>query len=74
MRAASAEIVAGGVSVSVRHNVHAQIAAELDASVGARNVEETGTIQGADPHVFDRFGLYGKIGCLRPANGDQTRR
>src|SRR6267142_49848 len=62
-------IVAG-----VGHHVGAQIAAELDAGISARHVVETGTIQGADPHVFDRFGLYGKISCLCPAHGDQTRR
>jgi hypothetical protein len=54
--------------------VDAQITTQLDAGVGARNVEETGTIQGADPHVFDRFGLYGKVSCLCPTHGDQTRR
>jgi hypothetical protein len=39
---------------------------QLDAGVGARNVEESGTIRGADPHVFDHLGLCGKIGCLCP--------
>src|SRR5258707_7014907 len=45
------------VVVAVEYRVGAQITTQLDAGVGARNVEETGTIQGADPHVFDRFGL-----------------
>src|SRR5664279_3459389 len=50
--------------VLIRRRVDAQITTQLDAGVGTRNVVETGTIQGADPHVFDRFGLYGKISCL----------
>ena len=62
------------VDAAVERGVDAQITTQLDAGVGARNVEETGTIQGADPHVLDRFGLDGKISCLRPAHGDQTRR
>ena len=49
-------------------------AADLDAGIGARNVEEPFAVQTADLHVFDRFGLDGKIGCLRPRNRDQTRR
>src|SRR3954454_4210118 len=52
----------------------AQITTQLDAGVGAWNVEKSGTIQGADPHVLDRFGLDGKISCLSPAHGDTTRR
>ena len=62
------------VDAAVDRQVGAQITTQLDAGVGARNVEETGTIQGADPHVLDRFGLDGKISCLSPTHGDQTRR
>jgi len=39
---------------------------QLDTGVAARNVEETGTIQRADPHVLDRFGLDGKISLPVP--------
>ena len=44
--------------------VGADIAAELDAGVAARDVVETFTIERADLHVLDRLGLDGKIGCL----------
>src|ERR1700694_5533196 len=59
---------------AVERGVDAQITTQLDAGVSARNVEETGTVQGADPHVLDRFGLDGKISCLCPTHGDQARR
>src|SRR5260370_897627 len=62
------------IDVAVERAINAQITTQLDAGVGARNIEETGTIQGADPHVLDRFGLDGKISCLCPAHGEQTRR
>src|SRR6185437_13197443 len=42
--------------------------------VGARDVEETGTIERANLHVLDRFGLDGKISCLCPTYGEQARR
>jgi hypothetical protein len=61
-------------AAGVERGVDAQIAAELDAGVGARDVEESRTIQGADPHVLDRFGLDGKISRLCPSHGDETRR
>ncbi len=60
-------------AASVEASLDAQITTQLDAGVGARDVVESGTIQGADPHVFDRFGLYGKIGRLCPTQSDQTR-
>ena len=59
---------------AVERGIDAQIAAELDAGVGARDVEESRTVQRADPHVFDRFGLHGKISRLCPSHGDETRR
>src|ERR1700682_556574 len=62
------------VDSPVERGVNAQITTELEAGVGARNVEETGTIQGTDPHVLDRFGLDGKISCLCPTHGEKTRR
>src|SRR5437899_167202 len=52
------------VDAAVERGVDAQITTQLDAGVGARDIEETRAIQGADPHVLDRFGLDGKIGRL----------
>jgi len=62
------------VRAAVERGVDAQITTQLDAGVGARDVEESGTIQGANLHVLDRLGLDGKIGCLRSTHGEQTRR
>src|SRR6185369_14620982 len=63
-----------GAGAGVERGVDAQITTQLDAGVGARDVEETRAIQGADPDVLDRFGLDGKIGSLCSAQGDETRR
>jgi hypothetical protein len=41
--------------------------ADLDAGVGSGNVEEPGAVDATNLHVFDRFGLNGKIGSLCPA-------
>jgi hypothetical protein len=66
-------------TAGVERGVNAQIATQLDAGVGARNVEETGTIRRADSHILDRFGLDGKISRLcppmasRPAAEPRTR-
>src|SRR5262249_18138532 len=46
---------------------------DLDASVGSGNVEEPGAVDAANLHVFDRLGLYGKIGSLCPSNRNETR-
>jgi hypothetical protein len=56
------------IDAAVDRQVGAQITTQLDARIGARNVEESGTIERADPHIFDRFGLYGKISCLGSAH------
>ena len=48
--------------------------ADLQARVRPRNVPEARSIQAADLHVLDRLGLYGKVGGLRPGDGDKTRR
>src|ERR1041384_3885505 len=48
--------------------------ADLEAGIGARDVEEPFAVETADLHVFDRLGLDGKIGRLCPSNRDQTRR
>jgi hypothetical protein len=48
-------------------------ARDAQAGVGARDVEEAGTIGGADPHVFHGNGLlYGKIRGLCPGNRGET--
>ena len=48
-------------------------ARDAQAGVRARDVEEAGTIGGADPHVFNRNGLlYGKIRGLCPGNRGET--
>ena len=73
-RAASAKRVAGVVGVGVGQHVDAQIAAQLDAGVGAGDVVEARPIEGADPHIFYRFRLQRKIGCLCPTHRDETRR
>src|SRR5207244_5229338 len=54
--------------------VGSDIAADLETDVSARNVVETLAVQRADLHVFDRFGLDGKIGSLRPRNCDKSCR
>src|SRR4029079_7551107 len=51
----------------------ADIAADLDTSVSARDVEESRAVQATNLHVLDRSGLYGKIGGLRPGNRNETR-
>src|SRR5712671_5969217 len=50
------------------------VAADLETDVGARNVVEALAVEGADLHVFDRFGLDGKIGSLRPRHCDKSCR
>jgi len=62
------------VGAAVERGVDTNVTTQLDAGVSARNVEETSTVQGADPHVLDRFGLDGKIGSLGSTHGDETRR
>src|SRR5215510_1295987 len=50
------------------------IATDLETDLSARDVVETLAVQRADPHVFDRPGLDGKIGGLRPRNRDKCCR
>jgi hypothetical protein len=54
------------VGTAIERGIDAQITTKLDAGVGARDVEETGAVQRADPHIFDRLGLDRKIGRLPP--------
>ena len=51
----------------------AQIAAHLQAGVGAGNVVEPIPVQAADFHVLNRRCLYRHVGCLRPSDRDETR-
>ena len=49
-------------------------AADAQAGVGARNVEEACSVGGADANVFNRRGLLdGKVGGLSPSHRAQTR-
>src|SRR5205823_6472567 len=48
--------------------------ADLDAGIGSGNVEEPGAIDATNLHVFDRFGLNGKIGSLCSRYRNETRR
>src|SRR5215831_2961072 len=72
LRATSAGIMwlpaAGGVPTVVGPN----IATDLETDLSARNVIETLAVQRADLHVFDRLGLDGKIGSLRPRHRDKS--
>src|SRR5262249_24354655 len=51
----------------------ADIAADLNAHVCARDIIETHPVQAANLHVLDRLGLDGKIGCLRPSYRNEPR-
>ena len=65
-----AEIAAPGrraVGAAVEGDVRAQIAAELDAGVGARDEEEAGAVKRTDPYIFNCLGLDRKVGRLCPA-------
>jgi hypothetical protein len=50
----------------------AHVSANLYADIGTGDVVESRTVQGADLHVFDRLGLYGKIGGLCSRNRNDT--
>ncbi len=62
------------VNAAIEGGVDTQITAKLDAGIGARDIEEASAVKRADPDVFDRLGLDGKIGGPCPANGDWSRR
>jgi len=61
------------VDAAVEGGVDAQIAADLDAGIGAGDVLEAGSVERADPHILDGLCLDRKIGRLRPAHGEQAR-
>ncbi len=67
------EVTVGQVAVRVDTQVLTDPTADLEAGIGARDVIEPRTIQTANLHVLDRFGLNGKIGCLRPSDRNETR-
>src|SRR5262249_40478281 len=67
---ANGSTVAGRIEASL----HADRAAKLDAGVSTGDVKDPRAVQTADLHVFDRLGLDGKIGRLRPRHCDETRR
>src|SRR5215510_8456098 len=54
--------------------VSPDVTTDLETDIGAGNVEEALAVEGADLHVFDRLGLDGKIGSLRPRNCDKSCR
>src|SRR4051794_2988605 len=54
--------------------VRPEIHADLQAGIGARDVEESRAIQTTNLHVFDRFGLNGKVGRLRTRHCEQPSR
>ena len=49
---------------AIEGDVGAQIAAELDAGIGARDVEEARAVKRANPYVLHRLGLNRKVGRL----------
>ena len=56
------------VDAAVEGGVGAQIAADLDAGVGAGDEEEARAVKRANPDIFYRFGLDRKVGrfCVPP--------
>jgi len=58
----------GTVGAAVEGGVGAQIAANLDAGVGAGDVKEARAVKRADPDIFYRLGLDRKVGrfCAPP--------
>ena len=52
-------------------DVGAQVAAEFDAGVSSRNVKEDRAVKGANPDIFNGFGLDRKIGRLNLAYSKQ---
>src|SRR5262249_4032522 len=73
-RAAAAGILRLPAAIGVPAIAGADIAADLETDVSARDVVEPLTVEGADLHVFDRLGLDGKIGSLRPRHCDKPCR
>src|SRR5262249_23801445 len=72
LRTGSARVLRRAGARHVPPVVGADIAADLQADVGAGDVVEPLTVECADLHVLDRPGLDGKIGSLRPRNRNQT--
>src|SRR5947208_8648716 len=72
LRAVTATIMRGASAPDVPAVVSPDVAANFEADVTAWNVVEPCAVEGTDLHVFDRFGLDGKIGSLRPRNCDKS--
>jgi hypothetical protein len=62
------------VRAAVEGDVGAQIAADLDTGVGARDKEEARAIERANAHILDRLCLDRQIGCPGCAHGEKARR
>src|SRR6186713_3523614 len=59
-------------AAAVDRGVHAQIAADLDAGICTRDIEEARTVKRAYPDIFNCLGLDRKVGRLSPAQGNQA--
>src|ERR1051325_7648036 len=73
-------VTAGGALVVLNRGVTgletdfgADPSADLNAGIGARDVEEPGPVDATNLHIFDRLGLYGKIGSLCPRDRNEAR-
>src|ERR1700716_4041869 len=62
------------VGAAVESGVGAQITADLDAGIGARDKPEASAIERTDLYVFDRLGLDRKIRGLSSADSEKRRR
>src|SRR5262249_42384600 len=74
LRAATRCIMRLPAASGVPAVVGPDVTTDLETDIGAGNVEEALAVEGADLHVFDRLGLDGKIGSLRPRNCDKSCR
>jgi hypothetical protein len=66
-------VVRVAVAARVVEVVRLYRGAPPNAGFGARDVVEPIAVQAANLHVFDRLGLDGKIGGLRPRDRNHTR-
>src|SRR5262249_28118987 len=62
------------VRAAVEGDVGAQIAADLDAGIGARNVEKARPVERANAHILDRLSIDRQVGCRGCAYGEKARR
>jgi hypothetical protein len=68
----AAGVVAGHDAAAARVvlGLDSQIAAHLQAGIGARDVVEAVPVKGADLHILHRRCLHRHVGGLRPSNRD----